>query len=169
VRHDPAVEQRTHTCLCFYLRDRSDGRTEVLLGRKKTGLGAGKVVGLGGHVEPGESAAQAAVREVAEESGLVVDPADLRDAAVVDWRFPARPAWDMWVTAFTTSRAVGEARETREIAPLWFPVDALPLDTMWDDARHWLPRMLSGQRLEAEVVFADDNEHVASATVRTVP
>lgn len=163
------VDQRTHTCLCFCLRDGADGRREVLLGRKKTGLGAGKVVGLGGHVEPGESAAEAAVREVAEESGLVVDPADLRSAAVVDWRFPARPAWDMWVTAFTVDRVRGEAAETREIAPLWVPVDALPLDSMWDDARRWVPQVLAGHTLDAEIVFSDDNEHVASATIRTVP
>jgi 8-oxo-dGTP diphosphatase len=169
VRHDPAVEQRTHTCLCFCLRDGADGRPEVLLGRKKRGLGAGKLVGLGGHVEPGESAAEATVREVAEESGLVVDPADLRPAAVVDWRFPARPAWDMWVTAFTTSRVRGEARETDEIAPVWVPVTALPLDAMWDDARHWLPHVLAGRTLEAEIVFGDDNAHVSSATVRTAP
>jgi 8-oxo-dGTP diphosphatase len=165
VRHDPAVE-RTHTCLCFCTRVGADGRTEVLLGRKKRGLGAGKLVGLGGHVEAGESAVEAAVREVAEESGLRVDPADLRAAAVVDWRFPARPAWDMWVTAFTTSRVAGEPRETAEIAPAWFAVDALPLDAMWDDAAYWLPQVLAGRCLDAEIVFADDCAHVASSTVR---
>ena len=50
--------------LCFLLREGPDGR-EVLLGRKKRGFGHGKVVGLGGHVELGESAAEAARRELA--------------------------------------------------------------------------------------------------------
>ncbi|WP_200823140.1 8-oxo-dGTP diphosphatase [Actinacidiphila yanglinensis] len=163
------MDQRTHTCLCFCLRDGAGDRREVLLGRKKRGLGAGKLVGLGGHVEPRESAEEAAVREVAEESGLVVDPADLRPAAVVDWRFPARPAWDMWVTAFTVPLVRGEPRETEEIAPLWVPVDAVPFDAMWDDARHWLPGVLAGRTLRAEIVFADDNERVASSTVRMTP
>lgn len=158
---------RTHTCLCFFLRTGAAGRAEVLLGRKKTGLGAGKVVGLGGKVEAGESAVGAAVREVAEESGLVVDPADLRQAAVVDFRFPVRPAWDQWATVFTTTRASGEPRETEEIAPAWYPVDRLPLAEMWDDARHWLPQVLSGRTLEADIVFAEDCDTVSSATVRS--
>ena len=46
----------------------------MLLGHKKTGFGTGKIVALGGHVEPGESPAQAAAREVKEEAGLHVTP-----------------------------------------------------------------------------------------------
>ncbi|WP_232792498.1 8-oxo-dGTP diphosphatase [Actinacidiphila yeochonensis] len=157
--------ERPQTCLCFVVRTGADGRDEVLLGRKKRGLGAGKVVGLGGHVEPGEGAAQAAARELAEESGLRVDPAALRPVAVVDWVFPARPAWDMWVTAFTVRDVPGEPAETDEIEPAWFPVDAPPLDAMWDDARYWLPQVLAGRFLRARIAFAADCEHVADADV----
>ncbi len=47
----------------------------MLLGFKKTGFGAGRWVGLGGHIEDGEQPAEAAAREVAEESGLIVSRA----------------------------------------------------------------------------------------------
>ena len=76
--------------LCFVLRD-VDGRQEVLLGRKKRGFGRGKVVGLGGHLLPGETERDAAVREVAEESGVQVDPSDLRAAGGLLFTFPAGP------------------------------------------------------------------------------
>ncbi|MET0989706.1 MAG: NUDIX domain-containing protein, partial [Glaciihabitans sp.] len=59
-------------CVCYLLRMTDAGGTEVLLGRKKTGLGTGRLVGPGGKLEPGESARAAAVREVAEEVGLVL-------------------------------------------------------------------------------------------------
>ena len=39
-------------CVCYLLRER-DGTTEVLLGRKKHGLGEGYYVGLGGKLERG--------------------------------------------------------------------------------------------------------------------
>ncbi|MCP4164135.1 MAG: NUDIX domain-containing protein, partial [Deltaproteobacteria bacterium] len=42
----------------------------VLLMNKKRGLGAGKVNAPGGHIEPGETPKEAAVRETEEEVGL---------------------------------------------------------------------------------------------------
>ncbi|MBN2391881.1 MAG: NUDIX domain-containing protein, partial [Anaerolineae bacterium] len=53
---------------------------EVLLlrGAPDKKLWAGKYNGLGGHIEPGETPHQAAVREVAEEAGLTVTALTLR-------------------------------------------------------------------------------------------
>jgi 8-oxo-dGTP diphosphatase len=157
----------TPMCLCFLTDSSSTDAQTVLLGRKKTGFGAGKVVGLGGHVEPGETPADAAVREVYEESGLVVDPSKLRQMATVTFRFPARPEWDQVVTVFISEQTHGEARESDEITPQWFPVDQLPLDDMWDDARYWLPQVLTGQQLEADIVLAADCQTVADARLRS--
>lgn len=155
----------TATCLCLLTRRAADGRREVLLGHKKTGLGAGKIVGLGGHVEYGESPAEAAVREVREESGVHVRLQSLTEAAFATFLFPARPAWDMTVTVFTTAGYRGEPAETGEIRPEWFPRAALPLDRMWDDARQWLPRILDGERLRATFAYADDCQTVATARI----
>jgi 8-oxo-dGTP diphosphatase len=159
----------TSTCLCLLTRTNSEGAREVLLGYKKTGLGTGKIVGLGGHVEPGESTAEAAAREAKEESGLCVAPGSLRAAAHLTFLFPAHPSWDMEVEIFTTAQWTGEAAETEEIRPQWFPVAALPFDRMWQDARHWLPRVLAGERLTAAFTYAGDNEAVASASVTPLP
>jgi 8-oxo-dGTP diphosphatase len=155
----------TSTCLCLLLGTRGDGTREVLLGHKKTGLGRGKIVGLGGHVEPGESAAEAAVREVNEESGLVVARAALTEAAQLTFLFPAHAAWDMDVAIFTSADWSGEPAETDEIRPQWFAVDALPFHRMWDDAPRWLPRVLAGERLRATFSYAGDNETVATESI----
>jgi 8-oxo-dGTP diphosphatase len=152
-------------CLCLLTRSTPDGRREVLLGRKKTGFGVGKVVGLGGHVEPEETAIQAAARETAEESSLIVAVEDLREAVNLTFRFPARPAWDMQVAVFVGDRFTGDAQESDEIAPRWYPIDDLPVQDMWDDNQYWLPQVLDGQRLRAEFEFADDCETVAKAHV----
>jgi 8-oxo-dGTP diphosphatase len=149
----------TAVTLCFLTRE-FDGTPQVLLGTKKTGFGMGKIVGLGGHVEPGETDEEAACREVQEEAGVVVLKGDLRDAGVVVFDFPARPDWNMTTRLFVAERWDGEPSESVEIAPEWFDVGSLPVERMWQDAAHWLPLALEGTLLQLTVVLNDDNETV---------
>src|ERR1019366_8448495 len=51
--------------LCFVMRD-----GQILLIRKKRGLGAGKINGPGGRLEKGETALDSAIRETQEEVGV---------------------------------------------------------------------------------------------------
>jgi len=153
------------TCLCLLTRVGDDGQRHVLLGHKKTGFGAGKIVGLGGHVEPGEDPADAAAREVKEEAGIDVAPSALREMAHLTFLFPVCPRWDMTVAIFTSAQWSGEGTETAEIRPEWFAVNDLPLDRMWDDAKSWLPRILEGVYVRATFTYADDCETVADTTL----
>lgn len=151
------------TCLCLLTRTGDRGGREVLLGVKKRGFGAGRVVGPGGHVEPGETPAQAVAREVKEETGLVVDAAGLRELGVVRFTFPARPEWDQAMWVFGTDAWSGELTGSDELDAQWVPADRVPLDAMWDDARYWLPPLLAGRTLRADITLAPDNAAVAEA------
>ncbi|MBT2532881.1 8-oxo-dGTP diphosphatase [Arthrobacter sp. ISL-48] len=146
--------------LCFLLRDGDAGR-EVLLGLKKTGFGLGKVVAVGGHVEPGETPLEAICREVHEEVSVHVAPADLVLAGTVHFVFPARPQWDMFTTVYLAESWRGEPVESNEIVPRWYMVDRLPVEHMWADAEHWVPAMIGGRKLAVKVILEDDNEGVA--------
>lgn len=143
------------------IRRRSADGPQVLLGLKKTGFGAGKWVFLGGHIEPGEKPAAAAVREVAEESGLVVPPDSLEHVASIEFRFPSRPSWDQTAEVYLTWAYSGEAAESDEVAPAWFSAEALPFPVMWDDARYWVPLVLAGEHVDVVVTFAEDCATVA--------
>ena len=79
--------------MCYLTRRSPSGELQVLLGRKKKGLGLGNIVGLGGKLEPGESAVDAMVREIEEESGLVVAASALRPFGRLTYLFPHREAW----------------------------------------------------------------------------
>jgi 8-oxo-dGTP diphosphatase len=142
--------------LCFPIT--ADGL--VLLGIKKRGFGLGKLVGLGGKVEPGEDPAAAATRELREETGLLADPQGLEAVARLTFLFPTRPDWDHHMHVFLVRAWRGEPSEGDEIQPQWHPIDALPLDLMWDDSRTWLPQALAGQRLDAIFVYGEDLETV---------
>ena len=72
--------------LCFVLRSSPSPR--ILLGRKKRGFGEGKLHGLGGKPEPGETLRTAAAREVHEEAGIPVQASALRPAGEIVLRLP---------------------------------------------------------------------------------
>src|SRR5687768_9308070 len=57
----------------------------VLLIRKQRGLGAGKINGPGGRLDPGETPLQAAVREVEEE--LCITPTGVRQCGELLFQF----------------------------------------------------------------------------------
>lgn len=151
----------TPVTLCFLLRE-AGSSTEVLLGLKRTGFGTGKIVGIGGHIEAGETDAEAVVREVWEEVGIVVLQEHLAHAGVVEFIFPARPEWNMSCRLFTTRQWEGEPGESSEIIPEWFDTAELPRERMWQDAEHWLPPALAGASIDVVIVMNDDNETVAS-------
>ncbi|WP_267878095.1 NUDIX hydrolase [Streptomyces spirodelae] len=81
----------------------------------------------GGHVDPGETSRAAAARELAEETGVQVDPANL--TALGLWDAPGRDPRGRYVTAAylahipadTTIVAGDDARTAR-----WWPLQDLP-------------------------------------------
>jgi len=152
--------------LCFVLRERSP--REVLLGLKKRGFGAGKLNGYGGKIRSGETLRAATVREVEEESTLVLDRDALVDAGTITFRFPFEPAFDHHVHVFTTSIWEGTPAETAEMAPSWHPVDRIPFERMWADDAHWLPLVLAGTRIDAHFTFAEDNETLSSWSIHEI-
>jgi 8-oxo-dGTP diphosphatase len=133
--------------LLFVIRD---GR--ILLINKKTGLGAGKVNGPGGRIEPGETAMQGAIREVQEE--LCVTPLGVREAGELYFQF--MDGYSLHGAVFTGSDFSGILCETREAAPLWTPLEEIPYPRMWADDFLWLPLVLQGISFKGFFTFDGD-------------
>ena len=131
---------------------------QVLLIRKKRGLGAGKINGPGGRVEPGETPLECAIRETREE--LLITPRDVRPAGELFFHAEDMPKIHGHVFAATTFE--GTPGETDEAVPLWTPVDRLPFDEMWDDDRLWLPQVLAGGSIRGWFTFIGERmiDHV---------
>lgn len=139
---------------------------EVLLALKKRGVGAGYYNGVGGKVEPGENAEQAALRECFEE--ILVHPKNYYKTAelVFDEIFQGKR--DLFnIHAFVCKKWGGTPKETEEMRPKWFKISNLPLGKMWPADRLWLPDVLSGKKLFGKFVL-DDNDQVASKNVKIV-
>ena len=162
--HATPGERLREATLCFLVE--GDPPERILLGRKKVGFGKGKYGGVGGKLDAGETAAHAAARELEEETGIVVAQDDLSPAARLTFLFPHRPEWSQVVHVYVARRWAGGARPSREIDPVWVPVGRIPYAQMWDDCRHWLPRVLDGRWTHGRFVFGPDNDTVAEFEVR---
>jgi 8-oxo-dGTP diphosphatase len=126
---------------------------EILLIRKKRGLGAGKINGPGGRIDPGESTRHCAIRELREELGTT--PCALREVGELRFQFVDGYGIHVWV--FTAEACVGTPRESPEAIPLWTPLEQIPYDQMWADDRLWIPIMLRGDRFEGCFIFDGDH------------
>lgn len=160
----PSPTPLPQVCVVYLLRTDERGVRQVLLGRKKAGLGEGNFVGLGGKLEPGESPTDAAVREVEEESGVRVHPSDLQPRGLLKYYFPHRESWSQQSHVFVCERWQLHPSESDELNPEWFDVSSIPLGEMWDDARFWLPGVLDGGTVQRSFTFGADLASVVDAT-----
>ena len=138
-----------HATLCFVVRG-----GEILLIRKKRGLGAGKINGPGGRLEPGETPLECAVRETREE--LLVTPTGVR--ACGELRFQFTDGYALHGHVFRADDCDGEAAETDEAIPLWTPVDAVPYQEMWEDDVLWFPHMFARRHFDGRFLFDSQSD-----------
>ncbi|MDO8144680.1 MULTISPECIES: NUDIX domain-containing protein [unclassified Isoptericola] len=127
---DGSAGDRFRLVPAAYLLLRREGQVLLQL-RRGTGYMDGHwAAGAAGHVEPGESAVAAAVREAAEELGVRVAPTDLVPLTVQHRGIPGGPALEQRVDFyFAADHWDGELqiREPERTADLrWFPLVALP-------------------------------------------
>lgn len=130
--------------LCFVIRD-----GQILLIRKKRGLGAGKINGPGGRLEPGETAEQAAIRETQEEVG--VTPTGLEHFGELFFQF--LDGYKLHVAVFAASGCEGELVETDEATPIWTDIERIPYEEMWQDDPIWLPLVLKRVKFRGYFLF----------------
>ncbi|ELT98817.1 hypothetical protein CAPTEDRAFT_122161 [Capitella teleta] len=133
--------------LTFIIKDE-----QILLIRKKRGLGAGKINGPGGRLEPGETMLECAIREVQEELCITpIDPIFCGESL-----FQFTDGYSIHVHTYMAHDFEGTPAETDEAIPLWFPLDGIPYEEMWADDIVWLPEMLKGSQFKGRYLFDGD-------------
>lgn len=133
-----------HATLMFIVKE---GR--ILLIEKKRGLGAGKINGPGGKIDPGETALEAVIRETQEE--LLITPLGTRKLGELWFSMSDSP--DILCHVYRADDHDGVPTETDEAVPVWTDVNEIPWQRMWEDDRHWLPLLLENTTFHGRFVF----------------
>ena len=136
--------------LCIIQRN-----SEILLGMKKRGFGAGKWNGFGGKLHEGETIDEGLRRESAEEAGIKLQ--EIEKAGIINFEFEG-DSKILEVHIFKCVNFEGEPKETEEMKPEWFPFDKIPYETMWPNDKFWLPMLLEGKKFAGKFVFGKNTE-----------
>lgn len=127
------------TTLCYIQREGQ----YVMLHRVKKAQdeNAGKWVGIGGHLEKGESPEECVMREIREETGLTVSVLRLRGILTF-----ILPDWGDELTFLYTAQT-----DETDLAPCpegvlrWVPVEQVEQLPMWEGDRIFLPLLRTRQ------------------------
>lgn len=118
-----------HLCSCAWVID-DQAEWALLVKHRRLGW-----VNPGGHTESGETLADGASRELAEETGLRLSPAIDRPILLQPVVFPAgeHKAHVHWNVGYLFVASRHEELTAEDGAPVaWWPIDALPADAVPD-------------------------------------
>ncbi|MEM2216987.1 MAG: 8-oxo-dGTP diphosphatase [Thermofilaceae archaeon] len=142
----------TFATLCFLEKN-----GKVLLIRKKVGFGKGKLNGVGGRIEVGESPVEAAIREGVEEVSVKI--LELEPAGKLEfYSTNDNPDWVVYI--YRSKKFEGEPKPSEEAEPQWYDIESLPYCEMWEDDRVWLPQVLAGKTVEGKFWFDKDYQKI---------
>jgi 8-oxo-dGTP diphosphatase len=132
IRKATADSGRESCLLAVHLILQRPDDERVLLGLRKGAVwGSGRWHVPSGHVEAGEDAVQALVREAREELGVRIDPADLEHAVTVHHReADGEPRMQLFFAASRWSGGPVNAEPGKCEKLGWFTVDDLPSATV---------------------------------------
>jgi len=133
--------------LCYV----KQGNKTLMLHRVKrvNDIHAGKWNGLGGKFEPGESPEQCVIREVREESGLLIQRPRYHGLLVFsDFK---DDDWYVWV--FTTTEFSGALSDSSEGRLQWIPDAELTSLPLWPSDHIFLPWLKKEQVFSARFQY----------------
>lgn len=136
--------------LC-YVTDKITGRTLMLHRVKKVNdVHEGKWNGLGGKFERGETPEECVVREVKEESGLIITEPKMRGFITFPL-FDGKKDWLVFI--FTADKFKGELIDSPEGNLKWIPNENLLELNLWDGDKIFLRWLEQDEFFSAKFVY----------------
>ena len=128
-----------YTVLCYLKKDNQ--YLFMLRNKEKNDLNEGKWIGIGGHLEPGESKEEALIREVKEETGLTIKTYNYRGEILF-----INNDYQEIMYIFTSDDFSGELIECDEGELSWIDKDKILDLNLWEGDRYFLKPLLDSNK-----------------------
>jgi len=134
--------------LCYVQKD---NKTLMLFRNKKANdYHQGKWNGLGGKFEQGESPEDCAIREIKEESGLIVKKLTMKGFITFPM-FDEKEDWHVFL--FVVDEFEGELIESPEGKLEWVPNDKLLELNLWEGDKIFIPWLFQNRFFSAKFIY----------------
>ena len=138
-----------YTVLCYLKKDNQ--YLFMLRNKEKNDLNEGKWIGIGGHIEPGESKEEALIREVKEETGFTINSFKYRGEILF-----INNDYQEIMYIFTSDDYSGEMIECDEGELSWIDKDKILDLNLWEGDRYFLkPLLNSDKMIKFEMIYKD--------------
>lgn len=134
--------------LCYLF----NGNKVLMINRnkRKNDIHLGKWNGLGGKFNPGETPEECVIREVYEESGLLIKDPQLKGFLT----FPAFDDEEDWyVFVFTANQFSGEIKESDEGELEWIEWDKVFTLPLWEGDKYFLEWLNQDRFFSAKFIY----------------
>ena len=138
-----------YTVLCYLKKDNQ--YLFMLRNKEKNDLNEGKWIGIGGHIEPGETKEEALIREVKEETGFTINSFSYRGEILF-----INNDYQEIMYVFTSDDFTGEMIECDEGELSWIDKDRILDLNLWEGDRYFLkPLLNSDKMIKMEMRYKD--------------
>lgn len=120
--------------------------------KKKNDIHEGKWNGLGGKFEPGETPEECVIREVKEESGLIIKKPHLHGFITFPM-FDGKKDW--YVFMFTADKFKGKLIDSHEGRLEWIPSNKLLDLNLWDGDKIFIPWLMQDKFFSAKFDYSN--------------
>ena len=145
------------TVLCYI----ENNKSYLLLYRnkKENDMNEGKYLGIGGHIEKGETPDMALLREVKEETGLTLNSFRLRGTLIF-----INDDYEEIMYLYTSNDYSGELIECNEGDLSFVSFDKIMSLPMWEGDKEFLPYLMNDSLSYFEMTLRYKNKDLVSVT-----
>ena len=118
--------------------------------KKKNDMNEGKWIGVGGHIEKGETADEAVIREVYEETGLTVHSLSCGGEVLF-----INNDYQELMYVYEIEDFFGELKQCDEGELAWVDIDKMLSLPMWEGDKAYLPLLKKKEYFKLKICYRD--------------